>query len=93
MIDNFSFILLNIYAPNRIFDRNKFWVLMNNYRENFQLKPWLIGGDFDISLLMEDKMGGKINLTRSMLDLRELLNDTKMIDLHLKGSKFTSYNR
>jgi len=92
-IDAFSSFLLNIYAPNKIANRKMFWKLLKAHRASFITELWIIVGDFNTSLEMEDKMGGRLNLKRSMVDLRYFLNETKMIDLTCKGSKFTCSNR
>lgn len=49
----------------------------------------MIGGDYNIPLSIEDNYGGKTNMTTSMEELRNCINDNDMIDLPLKGNRFT----
>lgn len=69
--NGFSFILSNIYAPNILSNRKRFWEMMIDHRKSFPNEPWVVGGDFNSPLNMEDKLGGRVNLTRSMEDIRD----------------------
>lgn len=49
----------------------------------------MVGGDYNTPLNVEDKYGGKTNMTTNMEDLMNLLDDNVMIGLNLKGNRFT----
>lgn len=88
----FCFFLYNIYAPN-IIERRRIWDFLRGHRSSSNIKPWFIGGDFNTPLNLEDKYGGCLNLIRGMNELRDFINFEKLIDLPLKGHKFTCSNR
>lgn len=90
---NYSFVLSNIYAPNIDAKRVNFWNSIFNHHASFKQVPWLIGGDFNFHLNIEDKLGGRINISTSMQDLRDLLDKNELIDLNLKGNRYTWSNR
>lgn len=83
----------NIYAPNLLTRRRGFWDLLSNHKNMFPDMPWLIGGDFYSPLNMEDKYGGRINMISSMKDFRNFLDNNALIDLNLKGNRYTQSNR
>lgn len=53
----------------------------------------MVGGDYNTPLNVDDKYGGKINMTTSMEDLRNFIYDNDMIDLQLKGNRLIWSNR
>lgn len=89
----FSFVISNVYAPNVLANRRQFYTFIYNYHASFQQSPWLVGGDFNSPLNLEDKLGGKISLSTSMQDFKDFVNKNELIDLSLKGSRYTWSNR
>lgn len=55
--------------------------------------PWLIGEDFNTPLNIEDKYGGRLNMTTSMEDFKNIFDDNALIDLNSKGNIYTWSNR
>lgn len=56
-------------------------------------EPWLLGGDFNTPLNLEDKLEGRVNLSKSMKLFRKFIDKNKLIYLPLKGNTFTWSNR
>ena len=55
--------------------------------------PWVIAGDFNETLLNEDKFGGRaVSVSRS-LSFKECLDKCNMIDIGFAGPRFTWTNR
>ncbi|XP_026451446.1 uncharacterized protein LOC113351723 [Papaver somniferum] len=55
-------------------------------------KPWLVIGDFNLILSIEDKVGGKSPSRRSMLEVGEYLNTCDLIQAPKVGLDFTWSN-
>lgn len=68
----------------------KFWEDVTKHGQKILNEPQLIGGDFNTPLNFE---GGRVNLSRSMHDLRNFVDANKLINLNLKGKHFTWSNR
>ena len=55
--------------------------------------PWVIAGDFNETLINEDKFGGRaVSVSRSLL-FKECLDKCNMIDIGFLGPRFTWTNR
>lgn len=44
----FSFFISNIYAPNVLANRRRFWTCVSHHRLSFQQAHWLLGGGFQL---------------------------------------------
>lgn len=49
--------------------------------------PFLIRGDFNTPLNIEDKYGGRLNMSTSMEDFIKFLDKNALISLNLKGNR------
>lgn len=92
-ISKFSFFLSNVYAPNLLSSRRRFLSLLTNHRKVFKDSPQLIGGDFNFALNVEDKLGGRVKFSTSMQDLRDFIDTNELLDMDLKGNRYTWSNR
>ncbi|XP_058078430.1 uncharacterized protein LOC131226729 [Magnolia sinica] len=68
---------------------NKIWILANDnilvqtVRATSQCftGPWLISGDFNVTLSPEDRLGGPSHVTGGMSKFLDMVNDTSLIDM------------
>lgn len=58
----------------------------------FKDTKWVVRGDFNSPLNVGDKLGGKDDWSKSKKDLREFVNQNKLIDLHLNVNAYTWTN-
>ena len=86
-----SWLLTAVYASPNFADRRLLWDNLASVASLHDL-PWVIAGDFNKVLGVEEKFGGRaIDLHRA-LRFQECLNNCKMIDLGFFGPKFTWSN-
>ncbi|XP_050222287.1 uncharacterized protein LOC126672380 [Mercurialis annua] len=78
-----------IYASNVALERELFWRQLNDFL-NF-MGTIFISGDFNETLHLEERLNATV-FTPSMLALRDLINNAKMLDLPLQGRTFTWQN-
>ncbi|XP_068644647.1 uncharacterized protein [Aristolochia californica] len=83
-----SWALAGIYGPTRSRDRASFW------EEIFQLVqlwdlPWLIGGDFNATLLCSDKSPSASRTSSTMRAFSDFINSLALSEAPLSGKKFT----
>lgn len=90
---NFTFV----YASNLVEERKELWEELKTHHDSrmFQGKPWLICGDFNEILQLEEHSSydqSKINPV-GMRDFQEIVSYCEMSDLSFYGSKFTWSNK
>ncbi|KAF9592580.1 hypothetical protein IFM89_016031 [Coptis chinensis] len=83
----FSFV----YGEPAAHNRNKVW---NELRGLAPLipGPWCLFGDFNAIAQLNEKIGGKSTISKSMHEFNNLINDLGLVDLGFKGPKFTWSN-
>ncbi|XP_026429796.1 uncharacterized protein LOC113326248 [Papaver somniferum] len=87
-IDNFQWVLTNVYGPDNPVDRTDFWIELDNVCRYWTNTSWCIAGDFNtITKCAEKKNCRKI--TRSMTKFNEFILEHDLIDLPLKGARYT----
>ncbi|XP_026451679.1 uncharacterized protein LOC113352009 [Papaver somniferum] len=89
--DNFQWILTNVYGPNKPVERTEFWVELDNICRYWMNIPWCLGGDFNTVI----KCGEKKNcnkITSSMKMFSKFIVEHDLIDLPLKGARYTWSN-
>lgn len=91
--DNFNWIQSNIYAPNGKSLKKSFWMELAAFRRIFDRESWVVMGDFNTPLLIEEKFGGSQINAKSKEDLQSFINYQALIDLDLQGASYTWLNR
>jgi hypothetical protein len=56
-------------------------------------KCWIVGGDLNIILTLEEKKGGKKHLEQDNIKLQELIDSLKLVDIETGNGTFTWSNR
>ncbi|XP_026450908.1 uncharacterized protein LOC113351051 [Papaver somniferum] len=88
--DGFFWVLTNIYGPNKPHERADFWEELDNICGYWDL-PWCLGGDFNTIKCCDEKKNCN-TITKSMKDFAEFISQHNLIDLPLKGARYTSSN-
>ncbi|GMI73679.1 hypothetical protein HRI_001037200 [Hibiscus trionum] len=83
---------LNIYGPSIDTEKQSFFEDLKSFMVGQEV-IWCLGGDFNVFLNMEEKSGRSWNCSNMEL-FRSFIQDTALVDLPLKGGKYTwSSNR
>ncbi|XP_075647222.1 uncharacterized protein LOC142618104 [Castanea sativa] len=87
-----SWVLTCIYASPRLVERKLLWGNLSNVASLHSL-PWLMLGDFNEVLSINDKSGGNlVNMNRA-LRFKDCLDFCGMIDLGFHGARLTWVNK
>ncbi|XP_026438856.1 uncharacterized protein LOC113337381 [Papaver somniferum] len=89
--DNFQWILTNVYGPNKPVERTDFWIELDDVYRYWSNLPWCIGGDFNTITKCDEKKNCR-KITRSMLKFNKFIVEHDLIDLPLKGARYTWSN-
>ncbi|XP_026436394.1 uncharacterized protein LOC113334324, partial [Papaver somniferum] len=89
--DNFQWVLTNVYGPNHSVERTEFWIELDNVCRYWINIPWCIGGDFNTIVKCGEKKNCK-RITRSMRKFNTFIVENDLIDLPLKGARYTWSN-
>ncbi|XP_040988956.1 uncharacterized protein LOC121236574 [Juglans microcarpa x Juglans regia] len=68
--------------------RRETWELIRHLKEPQDI-PWLVCGDFNEVLCIDEKLGGRQRQERLMNAFRKVLNDCHLFDLGFQGLKYT----
>ncbi|XP_026431404.1 uncharacterized protein LOC113328537 [Papaver somniferum] len=90
-IHNFEWVLTNVYGPNKPVERTNFWIELDNICRYWINLPWCIGGDFNKITKCAEKKNCK-KITRSMHNFNHFIVEHDLIDLPLKGGRYTWSN-
>ncbi|GJZ57652.1 RNA-directed DNA polymerase, eukaryota, reverse transcriptase zinc-binding domain protein [Tanacetum coccineum] len=69
--------------------RRKLWADLSNYKSIVNDTPWVITGDLNVSLNLEDHFEGMSHLTKDMEEFRECINHVQMEDICSSGLHYT----
>ncbi|XP_028059328.1 uncharacterized protein LOC114263032 [Camellia sinensis] len=87
---SFECFVVNVYASNDVGKRRQLWKSLKNLKISYP-NPWCMGGDFnEIRFLGERK--GCSRRDRGMNDFNELIDQLNLVDLPMKGRRFTWCN-
>ncbi|XP_060181254.1 uncharacterized protein LOC132610870 [Lycium barbarum] len=88
---NKAMVVSMIYAKCNEGDRLQLWDDMYGVASNMAF-PWLIGGDFNIILNEEEKIGGLPVSPQEYEDFAFCMNSCELHEIPFKGSPFTWWN-
>ncbi|XP_026431387.1 uncharacterized protein LOC113328521 [Papaver somniferum] len=88
--DNFNWMLTSVYGPNNIVERISFWEELDTTCRLWNL-PWCIGGDFNTVKKCDEKKNCT-KISRSMTQFNDFIEHHNLVDLPLKGARFTWSN-
>ncbi|XP_021979805.1 uncharacterized protein LOC110875921 [Helianthus annuus] len=78
-----------IYAANYYVTRRELWKHLTLHKVFVRDAPWIMLGDFNSALNLEDKSMGCSSISASMREFQTCVDDIEMIDLNRSGSHFT----
>ncbi|KAJ0833348.1 putative RNA-directed DNA polymerase [Helianthus annuus] len=84
-----SFAPLYIYAANYYVARRDLWQSLRVHNGLVHDKPWVIMGDFNSALNIEDKSCGSSSVTSSMREFKECLEEIEVFDINRTGLHYT----
>ncbi|XP_071700507.1 uncharacterized protein [Rutidosis leptorrhynchoides] len=82
---NKRFFCSFIYASNNDTRRKKLWEELLTFRNIVNDSPWLVIGDFNVSLNPEDRCSCPSVVTSPMCAFRECVNDIEIEDINQSG--------
>ncbi|XP_070050659.1 uncharacterized protein [Nicotiana tomentosiformis] len=81
-----------VYAKCSSLDRLELWDKLYYLAADMEL-PWVIGGDFNVVLHEDEKIGGLLVYPPEVEDFSFFVNSCGLFDTDYKGSPFTWWNR
>ncbi|XP_049393529.1 uncharacterized protein LOC125857915 [Solanum stenotomum] len=85
-----QFIISSIYARCTEVERLELWDELESL--NGQGIPWMVGGDFNVILNEEEKLGGLPFIQHEATDFANCINVCALIEVKFAGSKYTWWN-
>ncbi|XP_022015008.1 uncharacterized protein LOC110914527 [Helianthus annuus] len=78
-----------VYAENKYHDRRALWEDLCNFNALARDKPWIVMGDFNVALNMEDCLSGPSNHSIGMREFYECVKETELLDIPSHGIHYT----
>lgn len=82
--NNKSFIISTVYARCSAMDRLELWEEIVHISENCQV-PWMVGGDFNVILHEEEKMGGLEFTQHEATDFAQCISNSALSEVKFFG--------
>ncbi|XP_070033084.1 uncharacterized protein [Nicotiana tomentosiformis] len=86
------FLLSMVYAYNSRAERKSLWSYLANISRGCHL-PWLVVGDFNSVLRIDDRIGGNPITVGEIMDFHECVEECELIELPQQGSRYTWNDR
>ncbi|KAH0757746.1 hypothetical protein KY290_021239 [Solanum tuberosum] len=80
-----------VYARCNTVERLELWDELDSIAEHVQC-PWIIGGDFNVILDEEEKLGGLDFTINEAIDFASFISRNALSEVHFSGSKYTWWN-
>ncbi|KAH0705834.1 hypothetical protein KY285_010364 [Solanum tuberosum] len=91
MEDGQQILTIAVYAKCSSIEWLSLWDDIYTLSQEFSL-PWMVGGDFNVILGDEEKIGGLPVYPQEYEDFAFCVNSCDLFDLHFSGSPFTWWN-
>ncbi|GJX11158.1 RNA-directed DNA polymerase, eukaryota, reverse transcriptase zinc-binding domain protein, partial [Tanacetum coccineum] len=78
-----------IYAANKGRDRKELWKELSLNNRVVGKSAWVIMGDVNVNLNLEDHSEGVSNFTQDMIDFQDCVNGNELEDINYSGLHFT----
>lgn len=86
-----SWVLSVVYASPKPLCREDLWLYIKEMGAIITI-PWLLIGDFNQPLEVQDKQGGRTVNWRQAYKLQNMVDSCQLMDLGYQGPKFTWFN-
>ncbi|CAI9261358.1 unnamed protein product [Lactuca saligna] len=78
-----------VYAANKYVDRRDLWSSLVHHKGLVNDDPWIIGGDFNVTLNPSECSAGSSTFTKGMVEFHECINTLEIQDINCNGLNFT----
>ncbi|GKE04119.1 hypothetical protein Tco_1396137, partial [Tanacetum coccineum] len=78
-----------VYASNSYETRRELWYSLEMHKQFVNTRPWVIMGDFNAALFIEDTFHGSKNINISMRDFNDCVNKIEIADVNSTGLHYT----
>ncbi|XP_022014976.1 uncharacterized protein LOC110914495 [Helianthus annuus] len=78
-----------VYASNSDQERKQLWDSMRMHKRVVQSSPWIIMGDFNVALNLDDKCMGSSDVNAAMREFNECVNYVEVFDIRAHGMHYT----
>ncbi|XP_071694872.1 uncharacterized protein [Rutidosis leptorrhynchoides] len=89
LMDDHNFFISFIYATNHYKQRRSLWRELEMHKCFVRDNPWVMMGDFNASLSLEDSSTGGSKVTISMREFKDCVDNLNMVDVNHMGFRFT----
>lgn len=87
--DNKDIFYSFVYASNKVEQRRILWHNLQIHKRFIACNPWVLLGDFNVSLNLEDSSVGNSGITMAMKEFRECIEAIKVEDINRTGIPYT----
>lgn len=84
-----DFLCSLVYAGNKVIHRRELWQNLRLHNHFVANRPWVLLGDFNVSLNIEDSSKGSSSISMGMTEFKDCVNDTRIEDINKSGIHFT----
>jgi hypothetical protein len=85
--------ITNVYGPQSIQDKESFMQTLQYVKTLIHMPHWIVGGDFNMILTLEEKTGGTKWLEQDSGKFKTLIEKLNMVDMETQNGIFTWSNR
>ncbi|GKA57745.1 hypothetical protein Tco_0756933 [Tanacetum coccineum] len=78
-----------IYAANRYVERQKLWNELGSHKHVVRRLPWILMGDFNMALNMEDYHSGSSSMSLEMIEFKDFVSNIEVLDINSTGIHYT----
>ncbi|XP_022013821.1 uncharacterized protein LOC110913288 [Helianthus annuus] len=78
-----------VYAANYYITGRELWYHLSKHKVLVGNKPWVILGDFNSALNLDDKSMGASNISTGMRDFQDCISELEVFDINSSGLHFT----
>nr|KAJ0210662.1 hypothetical protein LSAT_V11C400228550 [Lactuca sativa] len=77
-----------VYDANKYIDRRALWSSLVLHRGFIRDDPWIIGGDFNVTLNLSESFAGSSKISKGMMEFLECVNSLEIQDINSNGASF-----
>ena len=88
-----TFLITNVYGPQRIDEKLRFLDSLVDLRSRHAEIPWVMGGDFNMIKSLSEKKGGTRVLNKDSLAFQSFIDNMKLVDSKVSNGLFTWNNK
>nr|GEV94593.1 hypothetical protein [Tanacetum cinerariifolium] len=87
--DQKFFFCTFIYAGNDPKVRRVLWSNLSYHKVMVHNQPWILLGDFNVALNVEDSLSGSSSMMSAMCDFKDCVEDIEVMDISSSGLQYT----